>query len=123
MSFSSEMKEALSKISNLNNKELVKYELIGYLISNNTIFNKKKISYSTVNEYNINRFSKLISNLNILDFKIELKGKTYKITMPKIELDEITYIEKDLELSEIMSSNLEKNDKVNETEYFWEAEV
>ena len=116
MSFSSEMKEALSKISNLNNKELVKYELIGYLISNNTIFNKKKISYSTVNEYNINRFSKLISNLNILDFKIELKGKTYKITMPKIELDEITYIENDLELSEIFSSNLEKIDKVNETE-------
>ena len=79
MSFSSEVKEDLSKISNLNNKELVKYELIGYLISNNTICQKNKICYSTDNEYNINRFSKLLSNVKILNFQIELKGKTYKI--------------------------------------------
>ena len=69
MSFSSEMKEDLSKIANLNNKELVKYELIGYLLSNNTTINKKYICYSTINEYNINRFSKLLSNLNILNFQ------------------------------------------------------
>jgi len=36
MSFSSEIKEELSKISNLGNKELIKYEFIGYLISSNT---------------------------------------------------------------------------------------
>ena len=82
MSFSSEMKESLSKISNLNNKELVKYELLGYLISNNTICDQKQVCYSTVNEFNINRFSKLLSNMNILDFKIEIKGKTFKITFP-----------------------------------------
>lgn len=82
MSFSSEMKEALSQISNLNNKELVKYELVGYLISNNTICDPKRVCYSTVNEFNINRFSKLLSNMNILDFKIEIKGKTFKITFP-----------------------------------------
>ena len=82
MSFSSEMKEALSQIANLNNKELVKYELLGYLISNNTICDQKQVCYSTVNEFNINRFSKLLSNMNILDFKIEIKGKTFKITFP-----------------------------------------
>ena len=75
MSFSSEMKENLSKISNLKNKELVEYELMGYLISNNTICDKKNIYYSTINEYNINRFSKLISNISILNFKIDIKGK------------------------------------------------
>ena len=92
MSFSAQMKEDLSKISNLNNKELVKYELIGYLISNNTVVTKNNITYSTINEYNINRFSKLLTNLNILDFKIELKGKTYKITSKKIDtLEEIIY--------------------------------
>ena len=35
MSFSSDLKEELSKIGNLNKKDEVKYELIGYLISKN----------------------------------------------------------------------------------------
>ena len=85
MSFSSELKEDLSKIQNLKNKDLVKYELIGYLISNNTTCDNKNIYYSTVNEYNINRFNKLISNMEILNFKIDIKGKNYIITLPKIE--------------------------------------
>lgn len=100
MSFSSDLKENLSKMSNLANKETVKYELIGYLISNNTVVQKERISYSTASEYNINRFNKLISNLNILDFKINLKGKVYTITLPKIDnLAEIEYVDKDIVLS------------------------
>lgn len=103
MSFSSELKESLSKISNLANKEIVKYELIGYLISNNTNCTNKKISYSTVNEYNINRFSKLISNVNIFDFKIDLKGKIYTIKFDKIEnLEEIRYKDKSIILSDFL---------------------
>ena len=43
MSFSSELKEELSKKNNLANKEEVKWELIGYLISNNTTCYKTKI--------------------------------------------------------------------------------
>lgn len=114
MSFSSEMKEDLSKIANLNNKELVKYELIGYFLSNNISVNKKEICYSTVNEYNINRFNKLLSNLNILNFKIELKGKTYKITLPKInELEEITYENEDIILEDKFINNLENMEKIN----------
>ena len=35
MSFSSEIKQELNKNTKLSNKELVKYELIGYLISGN----------------------------------------------------------------------------------------
>ena len=117
MSFSSEMKEDLSKIANLNNKELVKYELIGYLLSNNTTINKKNICYSTINEYNINRFSKLLSNLNILNFQIELKGKTYKITLPKInEIEEICYEEKDVILSSKFVEQLRNIEKINTQE-------
>lgn len=113
MSFSSEMKESLSKIANLNNKELVKYELIGYLISNNTICNNKKIYYSTINEYNINRFSKLISNLNILDFQIELKGKKYKIILPKITtIEEINYEEKKIKLSSKFKENINAQEEL-----------
>ena len=36
MSFSSDIKQELNKNSNLSNKELVKNELIGYLIAGNT---------------------------------------------------------------------------------------
>ena len=66
MSFSSEIKQELNKNNKLANKEIVKYELIGYLISGNIeILNKNSIKFSTESDYNINRFSKLLSNLNI----------------------------------------------------------
>lgn len=117
MSFSSEIKENLSKITNLNNKELVKYELIGYLISSNALYSKRKIVFSTVNEYNINRFSKLISNLNILDFKIELKGRTYKISLPKIEeIKEIEYKENQITIVEKFKEDIRKIEKINTQE-------
>ncbi len=117
MSFSSELKENLSKIANLNNKELVKYELIGYLISNNTTCHSTTICYSTVNEYNINRFSKLLSNLNILNFQIALKGKTYQITLPKVKfIEEISYEGQDILLSTDYKGKLEKIENINEQE-------
>ncbi len=97
MSFSSEIKENLSKISNLANKQIVEYELIGYLISNNTKYKNGKIAYKTENEYNINRLSKLLSNLNIINYKIQIKGKNYIITTSKIEqIDKIQYSNEDI---------------------------
>ncbi len=95
MSFSSETKEELSKINNLVNKEAVKYELIGYLLSVNTIINTKSVKYSTSSEYNINRFSKLLNNINILDYKIYLQGKIYFITLSKNKLKDIVEINDD----------------------------
>ena len=81
MSFSSQVKEDLSKLNNLVNKEQVKYELVGYLISNNTVCIKKnKIKFSTESEYNINRFSKLLNNINLLDYKIEIQGRAFVIS-------------------------------------------
>ncbi|MFR8104569.1 MAG: DNA-binding protein WhiA [Clostridia bacterium] len=82
MSFSSEVKEELSKIANLNKKEQVKYETIGYLISSNSKIEKGNVQYTTENEYNINRFNKLLNNLNI-NYHITMQGKSYKITFPK----------------------------------------
>lgn len=98
MSFSAQVKETLSKISNLVNKEIVKFELIGYLISNNTVYKNGKITYKTENEYNINRFSKLLSNLNMQNYKIDIKGNNYIITSPKIDcISEIIYSYEDIE--------------------------
>lgn len=80
MSFSSEVKVELSKISNLKNKQEVLAELLGYLSTINV--NKTKIcsKFSTENEYNINRFAKLLNNVNINNYRIEIQGKVYIIT-------------------------------------------
>lgn len=80
MSFSLEVKKELSQIKNLANKEEVKFELMGYFISNNISIDNKKIKYSTENEYNIDRFSKLLRNMNIQNFDICVQGKVFVIS-------------------------------------------
>ena len=88
MSFSSKVKEELSKLENLSNKENVKQELIGYLLSCNTSINKNKIKFSTESEYNINRLAKLLNNCKILEYKIEVQDKSYIITFKTKALEE-----------------------------------
>lgn len=98
MSFSSDLKEELSKISNLNKKDEVKYELIGYLISKNTSVVKNNVRYATESEYNINRFSKLLRNLDI-DNNIEFDGKSFIITFKvKNLIEEVEVVENQLEI-------------------------
>lgn len=73
-SFSSKVKKELSKLNNLSNKNLVRCELQGYLLTTNSE------KFITENEYNINRFSKLLSNTGTDDFKIEMQGNKFCIT-------------------------------------------
>lgn len=80
MSFSSDLKEELSKINNLAKKEEVKYELVGYLISKNANIIKNNIRYATESQYNINRYSKLLKNLGI-NHNIEFDGKSFIIIL------------------------------------------
>jgi len=91
MSFSSEVKEEISKLGNLANKEIVKFELLGYLSSNNITIEKNKIKFSTESEYNINRFSKLLNNLQYTKQNIEVIGKKFCISVNKLEIPEIIY--------------------------------
>lgn len=102
MSFSSDVKEELSKIENLANKEAVKQELIGYLLSSNIITSKGKIKFSTESEYNINRFAKLLNNTKIIEYKIEVQDKTYTITIKEKQL-----LEQLSEILEIEQTNIE----------------
>lgn len=88
MSFSKELKEEISKTENLSNKEAVKYELIGYMISSNISKEKNKIKFSTENEYNINRFSRLLSNNGINNYKIVVQGKLFVITVNNKDINE-----------------------------------
>ncbi len=79
MSFSQDTKQELSKINNLAKKDQVKQELLGYLIScNATVVNDNIVRYATESDYNINRFSKLLNNLNI-EHTIDIEGKTFVI--------------------------------------------
>lgn len=109
MSFSSDLKEELSKINNLVKKDEVKYELVGYLISRNASIVNNDIRYATESDYNINRFSKLLKNLNI-DYDIEFDGKSFIITFKvKDCVEEIK-----IESSEILCKdvyNIKDNEK------------
>ena len=96
MSFSGEIKKELSELGNLANKEEVKYELLGYLLSDNMIEEKNKIKFLTENEYNINRFAKLLRNVEINEFSIEIQGKVYNITLNKNKIETYKYINIDL---------------------------
>lgn len=93
MSFSTELKEEISKLDNLSNKEAVKYELIGYLISSNISEDKNNIKFSTENEYNINRFSRLLNNMEIHNYDIAVQGNLFVITVNKNILKNIETIE------------------------------
>ena len=93
MSFSTELKEEISKTENLADKKSVEYELIGYLISNHINIEKDDIKFTTENEYNINRFSRLLSNLKINDYKISIQGKVFTIIFKEKELAKLDKID------------------------------
>lgn len=89
MSFSVELKTELSKINNLKNKQEVQSEFFGYLDSANITKKSKNFKFATENEHNINRFAKLLNNLNINDYKIEITGKTYIITFKEKNIENL----------------------------------
>ena len=89
MSFSSEVKEEITRSENLSNKEAVKYELVGYLMSSNISEEKSNIKFSTENEYNINRFSRLLSNMGIEKYDILIQGNLFVIIVNKKYIDSI----------------------------------
>lgn len=102
-SFSANIKQELSEINNLKNKDLVKAELIGYLFTN--LSNK----FVTESEYNINRFAKLLNNVGISDYSIGIQGKKYKISVKsKSKLREL--LQEYEENSEKIIENIDENE-------------
>lgn len=118
MSFSSEVKAELNKMNNLANKEVVKYELLGYISTNNINIEKSKLKFSTENEYNINRFSKLLSNVKCQNHHIEVSGKKFCITFPKLELEEAYY-----ENNEVILNRVQIQEKIAKQELLQKAFV
>ena len=106
MSFSTDVKEELSKLSNLANKECVKAEMYGYLNSNNTSEENESIKFTTESEYNINRFSRLLNNLNITKYNIDIVGKNFSIKIAKQETEKLKNLYSEYEIANV--ENIEK---------------
>ena len=128
MSFSTDVKEELSKIKNLSNKKHVRLEFIGYSITSNLSILDKSLRFSTESEYNINRFGKLLNNLNVNDFKIDLQGKNYVITTKnKVILEEIdediSKMENDLEEKAFIRGTFLGSGSINNPENKYHIEI
>ena len=102
-------------MNTFKNKKLIQYEFIGYLMMDNVNVVKNKIKFSTENEYNINRFHKLLNTLEI-DYHIELQGRNYVITCLREKVLEFVTIE-DKKIK-ILSQKLEELQKEEEVKAF-----
>ena len=89
MSFSSEVKEELSKLNNFKDKESLKAELLGYMLTWNMKQENDQIEFLTENEFNVERFYKILFNLG-LNYEPETYVKFFKTTIEKSALtDEV----------------------------------
>lgn len=84
MSFSSEIKEELSKIKNLKDKEILEAEFLGYILTGNTSNSKESLEFITENEFNIEKFYKILFNLEI-EYEPNVRGKVFVATIKKCE--------------------------------------
>ena len=91
MSFSTQIKEEFSK--NLPaNKEILKNELLGYFLSSNTIEEAEKLRFITENEFNIERFYRILYKLGI-DYEPNKDGKKYEAIIERKNILEILNLE------------------------------
>lgn len=88
MSFSSEVKEELSKLNIFGNDDILKAELFGYLLSANSSYVDDNVEFITENEFNIERIYKILFKLEI-DYEPDAKGKVFKAIVKKADLDNI----------------------------------
>ena len=104
MSFSLEVKQELSKINSLADKNNVKCEIMGYLVTSNTSVQKNKVRFSTESQYNINRFSKLLNNLGFVNYDIKIQRNMYSIFINKNDIQELIRAEENINIAnEILS--------------------
>lgn len=106
MSFSSEVKEELSKVNNYKNQKILEAELLGYLLTGNAATNSETIEFVTENEYNIERLYRVLFNIGI-EYEPEVKGKCYVANIKRNEkLEKILGLE--LENDEEIQKNIVK---------------
>lgn len=85
MSFSSDIKEELSKVNNFNDREALKAEFLGYLLTWKINKQNENIEFLTENEFNVERFYKILFKLG-LNYEPETYGKYFKTSIFQNEL-------------------------------------
>lgn len=100
MSFSSNIKEELSRINNFKNPKILESELLGYILTGNTINNENILQIVTENEFNIERVYRILFNLKI-EYEPDTKGKCYVAIVKKSEY-----------VNQIMSLKLDNNEEI-----------
>lgn len=100
MSFSSDIKEELSKVNNLKNKEILEAEFLGYILTGNTTNNEEALEFITENEFNIERFYRILFNLEI-EYEPNVRGKVFVATISKTE-----------RVENLMQIKIEQNDEI-----------
>lgn len=103
MSFSSDIKEELSKIKNLKDKETLEAEFLGYILTGNTSNNKDYLEFITENEFNIEKFYKILFNLEI-EYEPSIRGKVFVAT-----------IKKSPKVEKLMDLNLDSNEEIKKS--------
>ena len=88
MSFSSQVKEELSNIKNLKDTELLEAEIFGYILTENATIDENIVCYITENEYNIERFYKILFALKI-EYEPNIDGKYFKAVVDKKEFSNV----------------------------------
>ena len=122
MSFSSEVKEELSKINNFSKKEFIEAELIGYLLSANTKIEKKRLEFFTENEFNIERIYKILFKLGI-EYEPEIKGKTYTAKVENITLRKVEELKKEEEKKSLVRGIFLGSGSVNDPNKKYHLEI
>ena len=103
MSFSSDIKEELSKVNNFKNKDILKAEFLGYILTANAVFDSNFIEYKTENEFNIEKFYKILFNLEI-EYEPRIDGKCY-----------IASIKKNKDIDDILKLIVNNNDEIQKS--------
>lgn len=97
MSFSADVKEELSKLNTFGKEDLVRAEILGYLISSNSNLSDDFIGFVTENEFNIERIYKLLFKLKI-DYEPESRGKVLVAKIDRNDIDiDVTKLESEEE--------------------------
>ena len=103
MSYSSDIKEELIKINNFKNVNLIEAEFLGYILTGNVNSDEDVVEFVTENEFNIERFYKILFNLNI-DYEPNKISKNFIATISRKDVSEILGKIKINEVSEITKS-------------------
>lgn len=103
MSFSSDIKEELSKIKNLKDKEILEAEFLGYILTGNTSNSNNFLEFVTENEFNIEKFYKILFNLEI-EYEPSIRGKVFVATINKTE-----------KVENLMNLKLDSNEEIKKS--------